>query len=85
LKQKVSAFLSRNRRKNRSCQTSAVQQESFFAEITGKQGFWPHKRDKCRIYLVDKFGTYHGSGGRIRLHFFLLRGTQKEIEESTSF
>ena len=62
LKQKVSAFLSRNRRKNRSCQTSGSSRSHFSLKLQGKQGFWPHKRDKCRICLVDKFGIYHGRG-----------------------
>jgi hypothetical protein len=34
---------------------------------------------------ADKRAFYDAGGGRIRLHFFLLRGTQKEIKESTSF
>ena len=33
--------------------------EQLFVEITGKRGFSPHKRNKCRICIVDKFGTYH--------------------------
>ena len=33
--------------------------EQLFVEITGKRGFSPHKRNNCRICLVDKFGNYH--------------------------
>ena len=39
--------------------------EQLFVEITGKRGFPPHKRNNCRICLVDKFGNYHGRSGII--------------------
>ena len=39
---------------------------NFSLKLQGKWGFWPHKRDKCRICLVDKFGIYHGGGRWIR-------------------
>ena len=38
----------------------------IFLKLQEKQGFLLHKCDKCRICLVDKFGIYHGNGGRIR-------------------
>ena len=40
--------------------------ELLFVEITGKTGVLPYKHEKCRICMVDKFGTYHGGGGWIR-------------------
>ena len=33
--------------------------EQLFVEITGKVGFFTRKYNKCRICIVDKFGTYH--------------------------
>ena len=42
----------------------------FSLKLQGKWGFWPHKRDKCRICLVDKFGIYHVL---VRLFFSFLR------------
>ena len=33
--------------------------EQLFVEITGKAGFFTRKYNKCRICIVDKFGTYH--------------------------
>ena len=39
---------------------------NFSLKLQEKRGFPPHKRNNCRICLVDKFGNYHGRGRRLR-------------------
>ena len=36
-----------------------IMREQLFVEITGKEGFFARKYYKCRICIVNKFGTYH--------------------------
>ena len=34
---------------------------NFSLKLQGNWRFWPHKHEKCRICLVDKFGTYRNA------------------------
>ena len=55
------------KRQKRAPAGSGQSSGSYFSwKLQGIPGFLPHKHDKCRICMVDKFGIYHGRGRRLR-------------------
>ena len=41
--------------------------EELFVGFTENWGSSPHKHEKCRICLVDRFGIHHRKGRRLRM------------------
>ena len=48
-------------------------------KLQEKHGFLPHKHEKCRICMVDKFGIYHVKD-RVKVHQTIER-TPKSVPE----
>ena len=66
INQKVPKVFEVYRQKRAPARSEGSRRREISVKIQEKQGFLPHKRDNCRICLVDKFGNYHGGGCRIR-------------------
>ena len=66
INQKVPKVFEVYRQKRAPARSEGSRRREISVKIQEKQGFLPHKRDKCRICLVDKFGNYHGRGRRLR-------------------
>ena len=73
INQKVPKVFEVYRQKRAPARSEGSRRREISVKIQEKQGFLPHKRDKCRIRLVDKFGIYHGSGRRIRTLTYRVR------------
>ncbi len=59
INQKVPKVFEVYRQKRAPARSEGSRRREISVKIQEKQGFLPHKRDKCRICLVDKFGIYH--------------------------
>ena len=66
INQKVPKVFEVYRQKRAPARSEGSRRREISVKIQEKQGFLPHKRDNCRICLVDKFGNYHGRGRRLR-------------------
>ena len=66
INQKVPKVFEVYRQKRAPARSEGSRRREISVKIQEKQGFLPHKRDNCRICLVDKFGNYHGRGRKIR-------------------
>ena len=59
INQKVPKVFEVYRQKRAPARSEGSRRREISVKIQEKQGFLPHKRDNCRICLVDKFGNYH--------------------------